>query len=154
MERFWNNVLKTDNCWLWQGSVNNKGYGMFAVETGVSCSAHRFSYRLAHPYTSIGRNKKLCVMHSCDTRRCVNPNHLRVGTRKQNTADMVRKGRAPKKGGKAHGNAKLTWQIVRGIRAHYKGGWGAIRELRDRYGVSKEAIKDILAYRSWKEKGE
>ena len=154
VDRFWKKVTKPadSSCWLWSGATNRRGYGVFHVEPGVTESAHRFSYKLAHPYTKVGPKSKLFVLHACDNRLCVNPAHLRPGSAAQNSRDMVKRGRTALPSGKAHGNAKLTWAIVRGIRRNYKGGWGAIRALRAQYGVSKETIKDILAGRSWKEK--
>jgi hypothetical protein len=154
VKRFWDKVRKPsdeDGCWIWTGTTNNKGYGMFAVETGVTVTAHRYSYKLAHPYTKVTKGMALCILHSCDNRRCVNPKHLRAGTPKRNTAEMVRRGRAPKKGGKAHGNAKLTWQIVRNIRHNYTGKHGERQALCKLYGVGKATMRDLLSGRSWKE---
>ena len=157
MERFWKKVRKASDgsgCWVWTGAANNAGYGVFHVEKGVTSTAHKFSYKMAHPHTKVGSGMKLCIMHSCDNRLCVNPDHLRAGTPKQNTRDMVRKGRGIKKGGKAHGNSKLTWAIVRNIRQNYKGAYGEMKTLCIRYGVSKATLKDLLSGRSWKEQGE
>lgn len=92
-ERFWPKVDKSPghgpngDCWVWTASVNKKyGYGNFC---GPEVRAHRMAYVLSKGEIPEG----LIVMHSCDNRRCCNPSHLSVGTPKDNTQDMVRKGR-------------------------------------------------------------
>ena len=89
MIRLLNKIIVDDvtDCWLWQGGKNNLGYGMIRDENKMRTS-HRVSYE-EHNNTSIP--KGLCVMHSCDNPCCVNPNHLSVGTRKDNTQDMISK---------------------------------------------------------------
>lgn len=88
-ERFWSKVEKSkDGCWLWTGSVNNRGYGRIN-RCGKSVYAHRVSYELA--FGSIEDGMSVC--HGCDTPACVRPSHLFVGTQKQNSEDMVAKGR-------------------------------------------------------------
>jgi hypothetical protein len=83
-------INKTDGCWEWQGSLNRLGYGRFTNFDGRrDWLAHRLSYRLF-----IGEfDEELRVCHSCDNPRCVNPNHLFLGTAKDNTQDSIRKGR-------------------------------------------------------------
>jgi hypothetical protein len=71
-------------CWLWIGSVNNKGYGQLSGQY-----AHRVSYQIVHGAIPEG----LYLLHSCDVPCCVNPGHLHPGTQKQNMEDAVRKGR-------------------------------------------------------------
>lgn len=78
------------DCWEWTGGKNNLGYGM--VRDGEKMrTAHRVSYEL-HNDTTIP--KLMCVCHSCDNPLCINPKHLWLGTRKQNSQDMINKGRA------------------------------------------------------------
>lgn len=153
MNRFWHKIRKSperDGCWLWQGATNHHGYGVFHVKKGVTSTAHKFSYKLAHPRTEIADG--LQVQHKCDNRRCVNPDHLKLGTPRQNTRDMLRRGRQVKSSGKAHGNSRLSWSIVRNIRATYQGRYGEMSSLCKQFGVSKATIKDIISERSWKEK--
>lgn len=78
-------------CWLWIGYKNHKGYGV-THQSGKTWQAHRFSY-LVHrgPF-----DLELFVLHSCDARACVNPDHLFLGTNDDNMKDMVRKGRQAK----------------------------------------------------------
>lgn len=77
------------DCWIWQGGKNNIGYGMIRDEHGMR-TTHRVSYEIHKGMIPKG----MCVLHSCDNPLCVNPNHLRVGTHKDNTQDMISKGRS------------------------------------------------------------
>src|ERR1700759_2409142 len=88
-------------CWLWLFAIGHDGYGIFKV--GVkNIRAHRFSYE-----TFIGPIAKgMLVLHKCDVRNCVNPDHLWSGTSAQNSLDMRLKGRS--KCGETNGRAKLS----------------------------------------------
>ncbi len=87
-EIFWRKVIKTDNCWLWNGPVDARGYG----ETMIKHKPKR-AHRLAYEYTHGAIPPGLYVCHHCDNPLCVNPDHLFLGTAKDNTTDMVNKGR-------------------------------------------------------------
>ena len=82
-------INSVTDCWIWQGGKNNIGYGMMR-DGGKMRTTHRVSYE-EHTQTKIPKN--LIVMHSCDNPLCVNPAHLSLGTRKDNTRDMILKGR-------------------------------------------------------------
>lgn len=76
------------DCWEWTAGVNNLGYGMIRDEKRMR-SAHRVSYE-----EHIGKIPHgMCVCHACDNPKCINPKHLWLGTRKQNTQDMIDKNR-------------------------------------------------------------
>jgi len=86
--RFWDKVQTTANCWYWIGAVNNKGYGRININ-GKSQLAHRISFEMT--YGKIDKGIK--VLHTCDNTYCVNPQHLWLGTQKDNARDMSKKGR-------------------------------------------------------------
>ena len=92
--------LGPGGCWDWRGKLNAQGYGVWR-----SALAHRVAYALYHGPIPKG----LVVRHHCDRPRCVNPSHLAIGTREDNVADRVERGRSAR--GERHGRAKLTdWQ--------------------------------------------
>jgi len=88
IERFWEKVQKTDNCWNWVGAKNRFGYGILH-QGNKTQQAHRFIYGYLRGPIKPG----LVVMHSCDNPPCVNPSHLSVGTIRENALDALRKGR-------------------------------------------------------------
>ena len=90
--RFWKKVDKRgpDECWFWTGAIERTGlpYGFIGVPKGME-QAHRVSYRLNNGPIPPG----MCVCHECDQPLCVNPEHLWLGTRKDNNDDKMKKGR-------------------------------------------------------------
>lgn len=88
LARFMAMVQRTDGCWIWTGARNQFGYGMFSVEHRAR-PAHRWSYEYFIGEIPTG----LECLHTCDFRNCVNPDHLWVGTSKDNIHDMCRKKR-------------------------------------------------------------
>lgn len=96
-------------CWEWTGYVDPQGYGNFAVNTKpVRC----------HSWAWIDRNGPvpygMCVLHKCDNRACLNPDHLFLGTRGNNNSDRSSKGRNAM--GEKHGQSKLNELQVRVMR--------------------------------------
>lgn len=97
--RFWLNVKKLDNgCWIWSKCLTHSGYGRFQYR-GKTLRTHRFSYELE--YGPIPSNIYVC--HRCDNPSCVNPLHLFLGTAKENTQDMILKGRLKRDRGENKG---------------------------------------------------
>lgn len=83
-DRFWEKVNKTSGCWEWTGATR-AGYGKFGIGANKTVTAHRLSLELAG--TPVPEAKD--VDHICGNRACVNPDHLRVTTRKQNLENMT-----------------------------------------------------------------
>lgn len=139
--RFWTKVDKTDTCWTWTAGRAN-GYGLFCVN-GKSQAAHRVSVILdgRDPTNSV-------VMHTCDNPSCVRPDHLVIGTQRENMLDMVSKNRHHMNHakGEASGRSKLTEHDVKAIRADKH---MTKNQLALKYGVHRTNIHDILKRKIW-----
>lgn len=91
---FWANVQMDDDdrCWEWQGPLDSDGYGSH-YGSGPTRRAHRLAYLYVHP--GWDANPSELVLHSCDNRKCCNPNHLRTGSPRDNAEDHRTRGRFP-----------------------------------------------------------
>lgn len=148
-KRFWNNVNKEGpihpihgQCWVWKKSIIN-GYGKFNIGSKTT-KAHRFSWKVSN-----GSFNNLWVLHKCDNRLCVNPNHLFLGDHEDNIKDMVKKERQEK--GKEHHNSKLTEDDILEIRKIYVKGsrtLGTIA-LGNKFGVDSSVISRIINKKRW-----
>jgi len=122
-------------CWYWTGSKNSSGYGTIKVGHGPAY-AHRVSYELY-----VGTlPKDVLVCHTCDTRDCVNPEHLFLGSSKDNVRDSITKGRWTN---------KLTYEQATEIRRIHRETRETQTSLGKRFGVSTSAINLIVNNKSY-----
>lgn len=133
---FWTYVDQTGECWLWTGSRNHDGYGLFKHPPRGVC-AHRYAWELAHGVAPGKRH----VLHSCDNPPCVRPSHLFLGDHAINMADMGRKGRTGS-------HAKLTDEQVRAIRARYARGDISQTQLAAEYGMHQSTFSRFLRHQT------
>lgn len=131
------------DCWEWSGYIHPTGYGGTSID-GSFILAHRLSYEtFVQPIP-----KNFCVLHRCDNRRCINPDHLFLGSRADNNADRDKKGRAAI--GDRIFTTKLSPKGVLQIRQLFSTGDHTKKDLADRFGVSANNIKEIVTNRIWK----
>lgn len=129
-------------CWLWLGGTQSQGYGMLGPRN-AKVLASRYAYeKYRGPIPP-----KLQVLHKCDTPLCVNPDHLFVGTRRDNMQDASRKGRMHP--GEADGMAKLTQQQVDQIRRDASNGIPKV-SLARQFNIHRSQISRIVNRRRWK----
>lgn len=168
MDRFYSKIRRTDDCWEWTSAKDSHGYGMFQIG-GKAVGAHRIAWRLAYGEIPDG----LYVLHACDNRPCVRPDHLFLGTPKDNSQDMVRKGRytppvidpevrkvARSKAretvlrnktfqGSNHPGTRLTDVDVLAIREAYRAGVTQVK-LGQAFGIEQTTVSNIVVRKSWK----
>jgi hypothetical protein len=142
-ERLFEKTAPAENgCIEWHGSANGKGYGMM-VYKGRIHAAHRVSWQEHRGEIPSG----LLVLHRCDNPRCVNPEHLFLGTNQDNMNDMKKKGRQYTPKGEEHKRSKLTWDAVRHIRTSGEGQ----KALALRFNVTEQTIWWVKSGKGWKE---
>jgi len=150
IDRFWSKVNKTNACWEWTAARWNK-YGAYGYRLDgtmdtkfIKMPAHRFSY-LIH-YHDPG---KLLVRHNCDNTLCVRPDHLALGTHKDNMQDMTSRNRSAK--GIDNAAHVLTEDQVKEIKSIVKCGRGGnVKALSLKYKVSNVTILQIAKNIRWK----
>ncbi len=157
-ERFMEKVAaESDGCWTWVAETNDEGYGKFYWDAEEPKTlAHRASWRLFRGPIPQG----LHVLHHCDNPPCVRPDHLFLGTPKDNSVDCVNKDRliTPRRlartaKGERHGMAKLTAPEVEEIRRRYAAGGVGQKRLAAEFGVSQRLIGKIVNGELWRHQG-
>lgn len=131
-----------DECWLWTGGKDRRGYGKFVYE-GKRYIASRLGYELHYGPIS----DDLWVLHRCDNPSCCNPHHLFLGTHSDNMTDMKAKGRQPR--GEQKNNAKLSAGEVHEIRRLHEEGM-SLTEIARQFGIVFQNVSCIVNRKSWK----
>ena len=144
-ERFWSKVNKdaSGGCWEWIGNMHNNGYGLINVEK-KHWRAHRLSYCIKHGSVPEG----MYLMHQCDNKKCVNPEHLKPGTHQENMADMKEKGRAAKGKRKRLTMEQIQYILESGkslsvLTAELKVHPRTVERIRERYELVEDTNQTI-----------
>jgi hypothetical protein len=159
-DRFWSKIAVGDACWLWLAGCDADGYGKFWLGDSNKV-ASRVAWELTHGTIPPGME----VCHDCpggDEPRCVRPSHLFLGTRQDNVADMVAKGRSlsaerspsrqhPERlaRGREHGRSVLDEDCVRAIRARRTNGDTHVA-LAEAFGISPATVSQIVLRKTWR----
>lgn len=150
LKRFLNLVsIQKDKtkCWEIHLRPDSSGYVQICIK-GKMVLAHRLAWK-------IDQNKKVPkgyhVLHSCDNPKCVNPNHLFLGTHTDNMKDMAKKGRRKNiNTGENNGRSKINYPIACKIRRlHAKGV--ERKRLSKKFRVSLSTIDGVVKYERWTE---
>lgn len=142
--RFWHHVNITNECWLWIGCINNKGYGKIFIDKVRTIYAHRLSYIIHHGSIK----QKMFVCHTCDNPACVNPDHLYLGNNTDNMQDCSRKNRTTF--GTKSANAKLTEKDVIYIKKNYTPYKIPMSFFANKFKVNEETVRNIIIGRTWR----
>lgn len=143
-----NRHKKVNGCWEWQGKLNKDGYGSFQKTIDgekTEIRSHRRSYEIFKGEIPEGMQ----VCHACDNPSCCNPDHLWIGTSKENTQDCIKKQRFFNGKKRAIASGKTNENEVREIRELYKNG-SSQKELQEKFKLSQSQISGIVTYRFWK----
>lgn len=144
-ERLLDKVKKQPNgCWEWQAQTTKGNYGRMRVGNKMVL-AHRASYVIYKGEFE----SNLCVCHYCDNPKCVNPDHLFLGTHKDNVRDCIKKGRTNWAKGERTGNTNLTDTQVLAIKAKVDLGFSRAPVARE-FSVSKSTVDRIAQRVCWK----
>lgn len=144
--RFWLKVREClpETCWDWIGEITNVGYGRFTFKQKRT-GAHRMAWMITHGNIPDG----LCVCHTCDNRKCVNPGHMFLGSNAENMADKVAKKRQETGANVRKKTTKITPEQALEIRARGKTGAKPTALARE-YGLSQSFVSEVIAGKKWR----
>lgn len=137
-------ISKDTDCWDWTGNINLSGYGYLWINR-KEFTAHRLS---AMVFLGFDIESELCVLHKCDNPKCINPEHLRIGTRSDNIHDMYSKGRQAILRGEDASGAQMTNDEVLEIRKERREGKTTV-SIGEKHGRSPAYISQIVTGRKW-----
>ena len=147
-EELHDSVVINNDCWEWKYSMQRGNYGTFRRH-GKQWTAHRISYFMFHSNAPMGvlTDRSIAVRHKCDNPPCINPNHLELGTHRDNVMDKVNRDRHNR--GRRVWKAKLYDEDIKTIfRLHRQGH--PIRRIAEYYDISYSSIYLILQRKAWK----
>jgi len=141
-----NSVEDSNGCWLWQGGKTTFGHGIIAVNR-KSHLAHRVAYKIWKDRVPLN----MFVCHTCDNPKCINPDHLFIGTQDDNMKDMANKGRSNNgiQKGEKNPQSQLTDRQVRRIKRLLLNGHTR-KEIANKFGVNEAVVGFISENKNWK----
>lgn len=146
VKRFLSKIKPNGDCLEWQGYCLKKRWSNYGIITmnRKQYRVHRFSWLISHGHIP----KDSCVLHKCDNQRCVNPDHLFLGSLIDNNLDRDKKGRNKIVYGSKNGLSKLDEISVKYIKSQI--GIKSFAELGRRFNVKWQTIQTIAKGRTWK----
>lgn len=154
LTRFWSRVNKNGtipahrpelgSCWERPASNGDRGYGRFRLGTRL-LKAHRVSWMIHYGQIL----EDLGVLHRCDNRCCVRPDHLFVGTTLENNRDCISKGRGNRAKGEHNAHAKLTVELVREIFILVSEKRETMYSIAKRLKMDKTSIRQVITGKTW-----
>lgn len=130
-----------DKCWIWNGGISANGCGMIGIVIGSNkkiIKSSQLSWMLFKGAIPAGKGYHgTCVCHRCDNPLCVNPDHLFLGSQKDNLQDCSKKGRTRR--------GILSFKNVKEIRNSYVRGKITLKSLADKFGVGISAVHHVLS---------
>jgi len=142
--------IQEDGCWISRYSVASHGYAQigWSIPGAPGKSAMVLAHRAAWVYRNGQVPLGMTIDHLCKAKRCVNPEHLFLGTAGDNARDAAQKGRTLS--GEDNGHSRLTEDSVRAIRSLYATGDYTQRQLARQFHVGRSTVKHILDRRTWR----
>jgi hypothetical protein len=138
-------TVDTRYCKLWDGATGRGGYGVW-WQDGRTRLVHRCIWeKLNGPIP-----EKHCILHACDNPKCVNPDHLFLGTYQDNAIDARIKGRLNPRRGSKHPRSKLTPEAVRLMRQMYEQDNMTFASIGELFGVHRTCVHKVCRYLAWK----
>ncbi len=144
-KRILRNYEEVNGCWNWKKYKNSLGYGIINVKGKIHL-AHRISWQIFKGEIP----ESLLICHTCDNPSCINPNHLWMGTNKENQEDMFKKNRSRHVRGDDHSSSKLDSEKVKKIRSLSKPRYYTAKRLAEEFKVSEVTIHNIIYGRTWR----